>query len=146
MTKIIIIDSQQKNNDEILISKVLNGKFSPEIKFLDFKDFKKSNFDDCETYILYNSDNDMTEEIKESVCKKVDFGFNDNASFRASDVNITNESINFKLNFRGNSVPIWLVNYNHTNNADEIYSILSAICVGDIVGMNIVEISENLKK
>lgn len=146
MTKIFILGDQPKDRTKDLILKVLNGRNIPEFFVLNLKDVKSKDFIDNQAHIIYNSDQEeYKNKIKEILCEKTDFGFNETADFKASDVNITQEAINFKLNFKGNSVPIWLKNENYTNNADEIYIILSAICVGDFLGMNIVEISENLK-
>jgi UDP-N-acetylmuramyl pentapeptide synthase len=146
MTKIIILCDQSKERINNLIMKVLNVKNIPEILILSSKDLDSKNFIDNQDFIIYNSDSvEFKNFIKDMEHKKTDFGFNENANFRASDVNITEEEINFKLNFKGSSVPIWLKNENSTNNADEIYAIFSAICVGVYLGMNIVEISENLK-
>jgi UDP-N-acetylmuramyl pentapeptide synthase len=144
--KIIIISNQPKNKIESLVLKVSNGKIIPEIIFLHPKNFKNKEFLDDQIFIIYDSDEiDSKSIVKDLINRKIDFGFNENATLRASDVIITNDEINFKLNFKGNSVPVWSKNENHTNNADEVYNILSAICVGDFLGLNIVEISENLK-
>ena len=144
--KIVIISNQPKNRIESLLFKVFNGKTIPEILVLHSKNFKNSDFLDNQIFIIYNSDDiDSKNIVKDMMNKKTDFGFNENANLRASDVIITKDEINFKLNFKGNSVPVWSKNENHTNNADEVYNILSAICVGDFFGLNIVEISENLK-
>lgn len=146
MIKIIVVCEQSKDRIMKLIIKVLNGRIIPEILFLSLGDLKSKNFTDNQIYIIYNSDQEESKNIiKDIMCEKTNFGFNENATFRASDVIITKDEINFKLNFKGNSVPVWSKNENHTNNADEVYNILSVICVGDFLGLNIVEISENFK-
>jgi len=74
--------------------------------------------------------------------KKISCGFFEGADFMASDINITEEGTNFKLNYNGNSVPVWLKN---KFEKEEIGIILPAICVAVLSGFNMIGISETLK-
>ncbi|MFI5205546.1 MAG: hypothetical protein ACHQVK_01260 [Candidatus Paceibacterales bacterium] len=40
--------------------------------------------------------------------KVLRIGFLEQADFFASDINITDTTVNFKLNYQGNSVPVWI--------------------------------------
>ena len=69
------------------------------------------------------------------------FGLEDGADFRASDINI-NGHTNFKVNYKGSSIPIWQEGVSGNEN---VYSGLAASCVGILCGLNFVEISDALK-
>lgn len=93
--------------------------------------------------LILNVDEKIIREIdKITNLKSFSFGFSERADFIASDINEDKENINFKLNYKGNSVPIWL---NKVSNREEIYDVLSAICVGRLLGLNIVEMSNSIK-
>ncbi len=74
--------------------------------------------------------------------KKIGCGFLEGADFLASDLIETDEGASFKLNHSGSSVPIWIKG---KFGKEKIYSALSIICVGTLLGMNIIEVSEKLK-
>jgi len=87
--------------------------------------------------LVLNIDDPALKKIKkENGAKIMTFGFGENADFQASDIQDTS----FKLNYKGSIVPVW------TNNKEDIYSVLAAACVGTYLGLNLVQISEALKK
>lgn len=93
--------------------------------------------------LILNFDNKMMREIgKITNVKSFSFGFSNEADFRASDIFESDNGTTFKLNYKGNIVPIWL---NNVYGKEEICNALSAICVGMILGLNVVEMSESLK-
>lgn len=73
--------------------------------------------------------------------KGITFGFQEGADFRVTDINL-NSGTNFKINYKGNIVPIWLENL---FGKEQIYSALAAAAVGTVLGLNLVEISSALK-
>jgi len=73
--------------------------------------------------------------------KSFTFGFLEGADFRASDVH-TNKGTNFKINYKGKIIPVWLENL---IGKEYIYSALATSCLGVALGLNFVEISEALK-
>ncbi len=94
--------------------------------------------------LVFNYDNESLREICKSIdIKKVGFGFSEEADFKVSDVNELEDSTNLKINYKGNTVPVWL---KKLSGKDEIYIFLSAISVGILLGLNIVEISDSLFK
>lgn len=99
-------------------------------------------------YLILNFDDETVREIRgETNLKEITFGFQEGADFRASDIKL-NSGTNFKINYKGNIVPIWLAplpNLSVGVGKEQIYSALSAAAVGTILGLNLVEISNALK-
>lgn len=93
-------------------------------------------------YLVLNRDGETTEEIKKEMNLNVlTFGFQEGADFLATDINLS-EGTNFKINYKENTVPVWL---GGTSGEERIYSALSAIAAGTIFDLNLVEISQALK-
>jgi len=93
-------------------------------------------------YLILNFDDETVREIKdETNLKELTFGFQERADFRASDIRLNNGT-NFKINYKGNIVPIWL---EKLFGKEQIYASLSAISIGVIFDLNLVEISQLLK-
>jgi len=102
--------------------------------------FTKTLPDD--TSLVLNFDDGTVREIGNTInLKTCDFGFGEAADFRASDVN-SNGGTNFKINFKGNIVPVWLEGL---FGKEHIYAALAAVCVGTIFDLNLVEVSQSLK-
>jgi UDP-N-acetylmuramyl pentapeptide synthase len=94
-------------------------------------------------FLILNFDDRAVREIdKITNLKSFKFGFSEKCDFMASDINESEDGTNFKLIYKGNIIPIWLKNL---FGKEEIYNVLSAICVGALLGLNIVEMSEGLK-
>lgn len=70
----------------------------------------------------------------------VSVGFDDRATVWVSDINIGEET-NFKINYEGNTVPVWI---QKKLNKEEIQEIVLAVGTGLALEMNLVEISQNL--
>lgn len=139
MKKINIIT--EKNNIPS-IKKILET-LAPEVEvnFIEPNKIEKNSAED--NYLIFNFDNlELREICKQLEFKKLSFGFLEEADFFASDQINTEEGISFKLNYKGNSVPIWIKN---PFDKEKIYNVLAAICVGTISGLNIIEISEKIK-
>lgn len=94
-------------------------------------------------FLVLNFDRDEIRDIR-NVCTAqcLTFGFYKKADLQISDLNTTPDGTNFKINYQGNIVPFW---FKESLEKKHIYSILSAIAVGVIKGINLVEISESLK-
>jgi len=103
-------------------------------------------------YLLLNFDDETVREIKdETNLKELTFGFQQGADFRASDIKYASSAseggepvlgVNFKINYKGNIVPVWL---EKLFGKEQIYSALAAAGVGVIHDLNLVEISQALK-
>lgn len=102
-------------------------------------------------FAVLNFDNDLVmQNANTAKAEVVTFGFKDGADFQATDINIiTDDSsgwpsgLNFKLNYGGNIVPIFLPGAIATH---LIPSALSAIAVGHILGINVVEGANALRQ
>jgi len=111
-------------------------------------------------YLILNYDDETVREIKDSNPPKdgasrgagkprvptapshiLTFGFQEGADFRATDVKL-NSGTNFKINYKGNIVPIWL---EKLFGKEQIYSALSAAAIAMIFDLNLVETSKALK-
>lgn len=93
-------------------------------------------------HLVLNFDDETIREIKdETNLKEITFGFQEGADFQATDIKI-NTGTNFKINYKGNIVPIWL---EKLFGKEQVYSALSAAAVGIIFDLNLVEISQALK-
>ncbi len=93
-------------------------------------------------YLILNFDDETVREIKEETnLKELTFGFQEGADFRATDLKL-NMGTNFKLNYQGNLVPIWL---EKVFGKEQVYAALASVVVGKIFGLNLVEISQALK-
>ena len=93
--------------------------------------------------LILNFDDESSREIKEETqAPALTFGFQKGADFLATDIK-ENRGTNFKINYEGNIVPCWLENL---FGKEQIYSALAAIACGVIFDLNLVDISQSLKK
>ncbi|MBU4298425.1 hypothetical protein KJ636_00040 [Patescibacteria group bacterium] len=92
-------------------------------------------------YLVLNFDDETKPSARGFAPRSCAFGFGQGADFRVSDI-ILNSGTNFKLNYQGNVVPVWLEG---AFDKEHIYAALAAAAVGTILGLNLVEISQTLK-
>ena len=96
----------------------------------------------AQTNLILNFDDETVREINDITnLKTLTFGFGEKADLRASDVRL-NMGTNFKVSYQGNIVPVWL---EKLFGKEQIYAALSAVAVGTIFDLNLVEISQALK-
>ena len=106
---------------------------------------------DKEGIAVLNYDDERVRAMAEKIsAKALTYGLNDKADVRATncDLKIIDKGeniseLNFKLDFKGSSVPAKLTN---VLGCQHLYSALAAVAVGIIFDMNLVEISEALKQ
>ena len=92
--------------------------------------------------MVLNFDDETTRGIKNLTnLKLVTFGLGEGADFVASDINY-NHVTNFKLNYQGNTIPIWL---DFPAQKEHIYSSVATIAVSTLFNLNLVEVSQILK-
>ncbi len=92
--------------------------------------------------LILNFDDETVRELGNSKKMKIlTFGLQKEADFQAINIK-TNAGTNFKINYKGKIIPVWL---EKTFGKEQIYSSLAASCVGTILGLNLIEISEALK-
>lgn len=98
-----------------------------------------------QSYLILNNDDEYIRKIKNDRANLLTFGFQKEADFRATDV-LSDNSLNFKLNFRKNIVPLWLEKETDQSlEKEQIYSALSACATGTVLGINLVEISQAIR-
>lgn len=96
--------------------------------------------------VIVNFDDETVRDLKNKR-DNVDFytfGFQEGSDFRATDVLITKSQslgTNFKINHRGNIVPVWL---NCLFGKENIYAALAAASCAILLDLNLLEISEAL--
>ncbi|MEF8847420.1 MAG: Mur ligase family protein [Candidatus Paceibacterota bacterium] len=94
---------------------------------------------------LVNYDDETMREIiedKEVVCDCLQYGLDEGAEVRASDIKVSEKGTSFKLNYEGNTVPVWLKNLVGKR---QIYSALATCSLGVEMGLNLVDINQSLK-
>ena len=95
---------------------------------------------------VLNFDDETVRDIKNQTnARSLTFGFGARADIRATDVFLTqlpDLGTNFKINYEGNIVPVWLKNL---FGKEHIYAALAGVAVGETLGLNLVEISAALK-
>ena len=93
-------------------------------------------------FLILNFDDETVREIKaDAIAHSLTFGFQEGADFQATDIKL-NSGTNFKINYKGNIVPVWL---EKLFGKEQVYSALVATAVGTIFDLNLVEISQALK-
>jgi UDP-N-acetylmuramoyl-tripeptide--D-alanyl-D-alanine ligase len=93
-------------------------------------------------YLVLNYDDETVREIDDITnLQTFTFGFSERADFFASDLRF-NQGINFKVNYKGSTVPFWLEG---TFGKEQIYTALVVAAVGTIFGKNLIEISQAMK-
>ncbi|MDD3072518.1 MAG: hypothetical protein PHH17_01320 [Candidatus Pacebacteria bacterium] len=108
--------------------------------------------------IIFNEKNDLVKEFSfskngifilnsEFFKKKEEDGFftygtKEDSDFKISDINIVSGEVNFKLNYRGSTVPFWASVEFDKNDMGEIAGIIALLFLR---GMNLVEISQAIK-
>jgi len=96
-----------------------------------------------ESNLIFSFDGENRKEVENSGSFNIiTFGLQEKADFKATDV-IFNGRTNFKINYKGNIVPVWL---NKICDKGEIQASLAAACVGAVLNLNLVEISQSFQK
>lgn len=94
------------------------------------------------SYLVLNFDDETIRELgDDSNIPALTFGFQEGVDLRASDLHF-NHGINFKINYKGNVVPIWL---DSLYGKEQIYGVLAAVVCGVIFDFNLVDVSQALK-
>lgn len=100
-------------------------------------------------FAVLNYDNDLVMENSGATkAEVITYGFKEGADLRATDVNFIYDEkgwpqgLNFKINFQGNIVPVFLPGAVATH---LIPSALAALAVGHIFGVNLVQSAEALR-
>ncbi len=145
--KIIVVVDGDQETIKRFISRLLGSSFKIEREILFIDDIKKVDLSGRK-YLIFNFDKGKAAELKgKTEAQILTFGFQFGADIQATDV-IQNNGINFKVNYKGSIVPVWLTSAPATASEvdkEQIYTALAIISVGVILNLNLVEISQALK-
>lgn len=115
---------------------------SPE-EIIKEKSLLLTQLGEADTAIL-NEDDPLVFELKEKVkAKTVTYGFAQGSDMLASNYKMSQDGILFKIDYKGVVVPVRL---NGCLGKQNVYSALAAIAVGNVLGLNFVEMEEALLK
>lgn len=88
--------------------------------------------------LILNQDDETLLEVKEKVkAHTLTFGFGQRANFKVSDVKL-NQGINFKLQYNGSILPVWL---EKVFGKEQIYTALAVLTLAKVLKLNLVEVS-----
>ncbi|MFA4890014.1 MAG: UDP-N-acetylmuramoyl-tripeptide--D-alanyl-D-alanine ligase [Candidatus Paceibacterota bacterium] len=97
-----------------------------------------------ENYAIINGDDASAMELaKKTKANVLTFGFMEGLDMRASNYYLTPEGITFKVDYKGNIVPIRL---SGIFGKQAVYTALAALGVGSAMGLNMIEMAESLSK
>jgi UDP-N-acetylmuramoyl-tripeptide--D-alanyl-D-alanine ligase len=97
-----------------------------------------------ENYAIINGDDISAVELaKKTKANVLTFGFSDGLDIMASNYYLTPDGITFKVDFKGNIVPIRLPGI---FGKQAVYAALAALGVGSAMGLNMIEMAESLSK
>jgi len=98
---------------------------------------------------IINADDKRVSQMKDRISAKImTFGLSENAGTMASNINYIYEKerpegINFKINYRGKSVPVRLHNILAPY---QVYAALAGACTGISMKINLVDVAESLEQ
>jgi hypothetical protein len=94
-------------------------------------------------YLIVNFDDETARKLGDQLnVYNLTFGFNQGADLFATDCHFAKGGVTFKLNFKGNILPIWLPYLSDKNN---ILGVLAALSLSQVFNLNLVEVSQILK-
>jgi hypothetical protein len=143
---IFIFETEKENKKIEDFSFFFKNSEKPVLLLSGEKTISPRNFPRRDICLIFNNDDQKAKEAGDwSTGRKISFGFNQKADVFVSDIIVDSEEVNFKINYKGSSVPFWIKKPIQENKSNQwIYSILSAVCAGLIFDLNLVEISEAL--
>lgn len=93
--------------------------------------------------LVVNYDDETVREMEENTkASPITFGLGEGSDLRATDVQITKRGTNFKINHKGNIVPVWL---EKLFGKRQVYGALLACAIAQELDINLIKASRNLK-
>jgi len=140
--RIVVLTENNREQVKKIAAGIAGSYFQVKREVLFVDDIEKTNLSSTEC-LIYNFDREGLRKIREKApdAKFLTFGLQEGANFQATDLR-QNGGTNFKINYQGKIVPVWLVG---SPTREEIYIVLAAAAVGVLLGLNLVEISQALK-
>lgn len=128
------------------------GEYHPEREFFagpiaEISEIKKlAEVLPTHSYLILNFDDETVRDLKSKTkAHSLTFGFGVRADLRVTDIVLTpfpSSGTNFKINYQGKIVPVWL---EKLFGKKHIYAALAVAVAGEVLDLNLVEISEALK-
>lgn len=134
------------------------GEFHPDYEVFAGEENEAAKVTELARYLpsldfaVLNYDDETVRDIKnKTLAHSLTFGLGVRADFQASDILVsqkgsngkTQKGVNFKINYRGNTIPVWL---NGLFGREQVYASLVAASVSTIFALNLIEVSEALKE
>lgn len=104
-------------------------------------DFIKSKIDSFDLVIMDSDSKGLKSSIGKCKTEVLSFGFGE-ADFQAIEIK-QEKGTNFKLSHRGSIIPFWL---DEVADDKKIYSVLVCCAAAEALGINLLKVSETLKK
>jgi len=92
-------------------------------------------------HLILNFDDEEVRKISNAFT--LTFGFKNGSDLQATDFYLNENGATFKLNFKGNILPIWLPCH---FGREKINAVLAALAVAQVFNLNLVEVSKIFKK
>lgn len=97
-----------------------------------------------ENYAILNGDDKILLELKEKTeANIITYGFSENLDLMASNYHLSSEGITFKIDYKGNIVPVRIP---EVFSRQYVYSALAGLATGISQDLNLLEITEALSK
>ena len=94
-------------------------------------------------FVVSNHDDEAVSEIEnETIAKVLTFGFQKRSVIQATDVNVSIEGVNFKVNYEGHTIPFWL---EKIFGKAHIYQALAVVGVASALDINLIDVSQALR-
>ncbi|MDD5606425.1 MAG: hypothetical protein PHN37_00990 [Candidatus Pacebacteria bacterium] len=91
------------------------------------------------SYLILNYDKESFG--REVLANIVSYGFEKGSDFLITDLNFLDKEVNFKINYKGSTIPFWIKNIKEKQ---DVYFVVAAIVANVCLGLNLVEISKKL--
>lgn len=85
---------------------------------------------------------DFKERISAKRMRFLSYGFDKEADFFISDL-IISDKTNFKLNYEGSTIPVWI---EEKSKKEDVLKVSSVLGVGVILGFNFITLAQKIKK
>jgi len=102
----------------------------------------ESVVDSFDFLILDSDDKELKTKIGKVETEKLTFGLEEGADFQATEIHQEGDT-NFKIKHKSNIIPFWLTGITEDK---KIYAVLATCVVGEILGVNLIKISEALRE
>ena len=137
--KLIVLAEKNRGAIGEMAIKVLGRDFNLKKEILFVDKIREADLAGKEHVIGEFGREDIGRIKEKNLVPVLSYGFKESSDVWISDLK-QNNGTTFKINYQGKSVPVWL----ESSSQEEINSVLAAISIGLVSGLNLVEISQAL--